>query len=98
MFDNVEGTFESKAKNYKNKIVDKVLELLVNDINMIKGNIIDSSTDQDKLDYYMDIESIIINYDSVYSNLLLKDNKDYQTYLSEYNALVIEYTEIVYGS
>lgn len=98
IFDNVEGTFKSKAKLYQDKIVNKVLELLVNDIDMIKNNITDSSTDQDKLDYYMNIETIIINYDSVYSNLLLKDNKDYRTYLSEYNALVIEYTEIVYGS
>lgn len=98
IFSNVEGSFESKAKLYQDKIVNNVLELLVNDINNIKGNIVDSSTDQDKLDYYMQIENVILVYDSVYSNLLLKDNKDYQTYLSEYNALVIEYTDIVYGS
>jgi len=84
MFGKIENTntYYDKARYYQDKTVDNVLELLRNDINKLEKNI-DSLTDDEKISRYSQVESIIVEYDSIYVELKLSKNDEYAKLLQE---------------
>lgn len=96
MFDVIDenNSYYERSKSYKNRILNNVIALLNNDINKITLGI-DELTDEAKLQKYVSVEEVIISYNSVYSNLNLNDNKEYQELLNLYTSKVSEYTDLV---
>lgn len=96
MFDVIDenNSYYERSKSYKNRILNNVIALLDNDINKITLGI-DELTDEAKLQKYVSVEEVIISYNSVYSNLNLNDNKEYQELLNLYTSKVSEYTDLV---
>lgn len=96
MFDVIDenNSYYERSKSYKNRILNNVIALLNNDINKITIGI-DELTDEAKLQKYVSVEEVIISYNSVYSNLNLNDNKEYQELLNLYTSKVSEYTDLV---
>lgn len=96
MFDVIDenNSYYERSKSYKNRILNNVIALLNNDIDKITLGI-DELTDEAKLQKYVSVEEVIISYNSVYSNLNLNDNKEYQELLNLYTSKVSEYTDLV---
>lgn len=96
MFDVIDenNSYYERSKSYKNRILNNVIALLNNDINKITLGI-DELTDEAKLQKYVSVEEVIISYNSIYSNLNLNDNKEYQELLNLYTSKVSEYTDLV---
>lgn len=96
MFNKIDSTnsYYEKSVTYSNKILDDIIATLLSDIEKLEANI-DSYDNARKLEIYSNIEQIIIDYNSVYSNIDLTSNEDYQEILSKYTSRVSEYTEKV---
>ena len=89
----VSNYYYNKSIMYIEKIYQSIIQLLNNDIlKMEKG--IDAFSDVDKLDIYIMIEEIILEYNIVYNVDLDKYDK-YSEILNEYTEKVNEYTELV---
>ena len=99
MFDNIdsENMLKDKADKYKDKIIEEVLKLLNNDVNNILLDIKEDSSDADKLDVYLDIETVIASYNNKYSNLGLDSNDEYNKLMEEYKDKINEYVPLVVG-
>ncbi len=84
MFGKMENTntYYEKALYYQNKVVDNVIELLKGDIEKLEKNI-DSLSDEEKLNKYSQVESVIIDYESIYVELKLSKNDEYAKLLQE---------------
>lgn len=95
-FDRIDekNSYYEKAISYKNKIVDNILDLLNEDIKKIENNL-DVLTDEEKLQIYLSVEEIILEYNNVYVSVNLSLNSDYQELLGIYTSNVSLYTEKV---
>ncbi len=98
-FDRIEkeNKYYEKAISYKNKIINNILDIMQKDINKIENGM-DNLEDKEKLQKYSQIESIIFEYNNVYSIVKLSDNENYQKMLSIYTSKVSEYTDKVLNS
>lgn len=96
MFDRIESnnSYYEKSVTYCNLIISNILDTILNDISKLEKNI-DTLDNTNKLEVYSNIEQIIIDYNSVYSNIDLTQNDKYQELLSEYTSKVSEYTDKV---
>lgn len=96
MLERIESTnsYYDKSVTYSNLIISNILETIKKDIDLLEANI-DELDDASKLEVYTNIEQIIIDYNSIYSNIDLTQNDDYQKYLSKYTSKVSEYTDKV---
>ncbi len=96
MFDRIESnnSYYEKSVTYCNLIISNILDTILNDISKLEKNI-DTLDNASKLEVYSNIEQIIIDYNSIYSNIDLTQNDKYQELLSEYTSKVSEYTEKV---
>lgn len=95
-FDRIEESnrYYEKAISYKNKIIDNIMEILNNDIKKIEAGI-ENLDDKDKLVRYTEIESIIFEYNNVYSSVELSSSEEYQSLLNTYTSKVSEYNDKV---
>lgn len=98
-FDKIEedNKYYEKAISYKSTIISNILDLMKNDIKKIEAGL-DDLTDNEKLQKYAHIESIIFEYNNVYVSVNLSDDKTYQELLSTYTSKVSEYTDKVSSS
>lgn len=96
MFDRIESnnSYYEKSVTYCNLIISNILDTILNDISKLEKNI-DTLDNASKLEVYSNIEQIIIDYNSIYSNIDLTQNDKYQELLSEYTSKVSEYTDKV---
>ncbi len=98
-FDKIEddNKYYEKAISYKSMIISNILDLMKNDIKKIEAGM-DDLTDNEKLQKYAHIESIIFEYNNVYVSVNLSDDNTYQELLSTYTSKVSEYTDKVSSS
>ncbi len=85
------NVYYDKSQYYLTKIIDNVLAILKKDIAKIEENI-DSVSTEEKFTKLAQIEEIIIGYDSVYLELNLSKNDDYNKILQEYRDKINELT------
>lgn len=99
MFDVIDdsNSYYERAQSYKKRIINNVVDLLNKDVDKITAGI-DGLSDEDKLQRYVNVEEVIISYNSIYNNLNLSSNDDYQSLLNLYTSKVSEYTDIVSNS
>ncbi len=81
----------NKTRIYVDRINSNVLGLLKTDISNIEQDITNLN-DSDILKMYTQIEQVILDYDRVYSNLDLTQNKEYSDLLNTYQAKVNQYS------
>ncbi len=86
--------YYEKAVHYKNKIVDDIISLLKADIKKME-NVVGELTDEEKLQEYLHIEEIILEYNNVYVSVNLSSDSTYQELLGTYTSYVALYTEKV---
>ena len=95
-FDRIDSknSYYKKAQNYKDKIISAVVLLLEKDINKLEKNI-DKLDDTSKLNRYVQIEEVILDYTKVYSSLDLEKATAYQKLLKLHKGNVSLYTDKV---
>lgn len=92
-----ENSYYDKAISFKSTIIGDVLSLLNKDIKKVESGIEDLN-DSEKLDVYTQIESIILEYNNVYTSINLSSDEDYQQLLSLYTSKVSTYTDKVFNN
>jgi len=88
----VETTYYQQSRKYLETISNDIMTLLNNDIKKIEVNINEDNY-EDSLKKYAQILDIIIGYNTVYENVKLTDNTDYNILVQKYNDKVSEFTE-----
>ena len=88
------NSYYEKSVYYCNLIISNIVDTIENDITKLEKNI-DTLDNSGKLEVYSNIEQIIIDYNSVYSNIDLTLNDRYQELLSLYTSKVSDYTDKV---
>ena len=96
MFSRIESvnSYYDKSVSYSNLIISNILDTMKKDISKLEANS-ETLDNAGKLEMYSKIEQIVIDYNSVYSNIDLTQNEEYQKLLSKYTSKVSEYTDKV---
>lgn len=96
MFNKIESGnyYYDKSLGYISKIYENIIELLNKDIIKIEHGI-ETFGDEEKLNVYILIEEMILEYNNIY-NVNLSTCIEYQEILSLYTSKVSQYTDLVY--
>lgn len=90
-FDKIDSNnrYYSRVNGMKEKIETSVIDLLKKDIDKMSSNI-DTLSDKSKLNRYIQIQEIILEYKKIYHSINLEDNNDYKELMNYYSNMIDE--------
>ena len=90
---NYSSSFYDNASFYEEKIIENILELLKKDLAKLEKDIDGLSVDE-KIERYVQMEEIILEYERVYLSVPLTKNDTYNNTLQDCRDKIDEYSKV----